>query len=235
MLSIVIPAYNEVRNLVLLLDQIKNLLSVLKKIIAPVEIIVADDGSQDHTRELLRQYDWVRCLPLQHSGMTRTLYHGVMAAQGAVIVTLDADMQNDPADIPMLINHLIASQADMVCGVRSQRCDSIVKKWSSQIANTIRAAILKDGIKDAGCTLRVFRAPVRPYCFWPFEGAHRFVGTFGVRAGLNIMQVPVNHRPRSHGRSQFGVRNRFPRVLIDLLGVLWLLKRGFIQKIPFSG
>lgn len=226
LLSIVSPAFNESAALARLIPEMESVIPVLKKRCEKVEWIVADDGSTDNSANILDSApDFVRRLPLEHQGMSAALYAGVMAAQGEVIAAMDADCQNDPADLPAMVSLLESTGADMVCGIRNHRKDTLVKRLSSQISNRVRRAVLKDTIRDAGCTLRVFRADVRRLCFWPIHGGHRFVGPFAQLQGLHVVQVNVRHRERVGGRSRFGVMDRAPAVIMDLAGAKWLMSR----------
>lgn len=162
--------------------------------------------------------------------MSGALYNGVMTAGGDVIVTMDADLQNDPADIPKLLEAFFASSTDVVLGVRLLRRDGVVKRLSSAVWNRFRGAIFGDGVEDSGCTLRVFKGEHKGRLIKDFDGAHRFVPTFAVKEGLKVLQREVSHRPRVHGESKFGVLNRFPEALYDAVGVMWLSRRSFWAK-----
>ncbi|ACL06788.1 glycosyl transferase family 2 [Desulfatibacillum aliphaticivorans] len=226
LLSIVSPAFNEGAALARLIPEMESVIPVLEKRCGKVEWIVADDGSTDNTANILKSApDFVRRLPLEHKGMSAALYVGVMAARGEVVAAMDADCQNDPADLPAMLSLLESTGADMICGIRNHRKDTLLKRLSSQVSNRVRRAVLKDSIQDAGCTLRVFRADVRRLCFWPIHGGHRFVGPFAQLQGLHVVQVNVHHRARVGGRSRFGILDRAPAVVMDLAGAKWLMSR----------
>ncbi|MBI9076269.1 MAG: glycosyltransferase family 2 protein [Desulfatibacillum sp.] len=228
MLSIVSPAFNEGDNLGILIPEITRQIPRLSDLCASVEWVIADDGSTDNTARVVDSGpEFVRRLVLEHRGMSAALYQGVMDARGEVIATLDADLQNDPADLPGMVAVLASSKADMVCGIRWNRKDTLAKRLASRISNKVRRKVLSDTIQDAGCTLRVFKTTARECCFWPIHGGHRFVGPFAQRQGLHVVQMGVNHRERGQGASHFGVRDRLPEVVRDLAGARWLMSRTF--------
>ena len=151
------------------------------------------------------------------------------AAQTQLILTLDGDGQNDPADIPKLVHQWETHSSEgpplLVAGIRAQRRDSFLRRLSSRIANAVRAGILKDGTPDTGCSLKLFSR--ENFLSFPFfDHMHRFIPALHVRAGGEIILVPVNHRPRQKGVSKYGVSNRLWVGLVDLFGVLWLSRRN---------
>jgi len=199
----------------------------------PFEIIVVDDGSTDNTMLLLRglkdSMPELRVLRFgRSSGQTAALDAGFRRARGGIIVTLDADGQNDPADIPTLVEKL--QGCDVVCGVRALRADNLVRRASSRIANWVRNKLTGEHFTDTGCTLRAYRgealARVRL-----FDGMHRFLPTLLRMAGARIIEIPVRHRPRTGGRSKYNIRNRIFRTTRDLLGVRWMQSRQLNYKI----
>lgn len=228
LLSIISPAYNEGDSLPQLIQEIAAVIPMLKIHCQKVELIIADDGSTDNTAQVVDNGpDFIRRLALKHRGISAALYDGVMAAKGEVIATLDADLQNDPMDLPDMLQILSDLKADMVCGIRYRRQDTLTKRLASRASNQVRRVVMADTIMDAGCTLRVFTAYSRDHCFWPVHGGHRFVASFAQRQGLRVVQVNVNHRKRKYGKSYFGLSDRLPKVLWDLVGARWLMSRVF--------
>ena len=212
--SIVIPFFNEEENVDAILREVR-------QANPDAEIIAVNDGSRDQTAAKIREQPGVRLISMRHNlGQSAALYLGLTQAQNEICVTMDGDGQNDPADIPKLASQL--SQADVVCGYREHRQDSWSRRAASRMANTIRQAVLKDGIRDTGCTLKAMRkAAVRHLI--PFNGVHRFIPALLRNAGLRIVEVPVNHRPRKFGTSKYTMARRAWRGLYDLIGVRWLL------------
>jgi dolichol-phosphate mannosyltransferase len=194
--------------------------------------VYVDDGSTDATPERLRAaaagFSDLRIVThLASCGQSAALRTGVYAARGRVIATLDGDGQNDPADLPRLVGALLdphAGDLAMIAGQRLKRRDGAAKRWSSRIANRVRAAILGDDTPDTGCGLKAFsrEAFLRlPY----FDHIHRFLPALMRREGFRIGLEPVNHRPRVHGRSKYGINNRLWVGIVDLFGVYWLQRR----------
>jgi dolichol-phosphate mannosyltransferase len=146
------------------------------------------------------------------------------AARGESVVLLDGDLQNDPRDIPRLLSE-IQRGADLVCGYRVRRKDSLVKKLSSRIANFVRSRFVGDGVRDTGCTLKAMRR-VCVDALVPFKGVHRFIPALVKNAGFKIVEIPVNHRPRQFGVSKYGLGNRAIRATLDMFGVRWLQSRS---------
>ena len=230
-LSIVGPVHDERENLAPLLEQVIAALAPLEaRGEWPFELLLVDDASTDGSwEELLRLRESEPRLRLlrgsRRQGQSAALAAGIRAARGSVIATLDCDLQNDPADLPLLLRKLEESGADLVVGVRLERHDSGVKRLSSQLANSARRGILGDDLRDAGCGLRVGRAAALRD-LPAFNGLHRFLGTLLVRRGARVVEVPVSHRPRRRGKTKYGVNDRLWRGLHDLFGVRWLLRRG---------
>jgi dolichol-phosphate mannosyltransferase len=151
------------------------------------------------------------------------------AARGATLVIIDGDLQNDPADIPRLLAEM-TNGADLVCGYRLKRQDTMMKRVTSRIANTVRSRYTKDGVRDTGCTLKAMRRKCVSALF-PFKGMHRFIPALVKAAGYRLVEIPVNHRPRRFGQSKYGLGNRALRATIDMFGVRWLLSRRLNYKI----
>ncbi|HYU30686.1 MAG TPA: glycosyltransferase family 2 protein [Thermoanaerobaculia bacterium] len=228
--SLVIPVYNEEENLPVLHGEIVQALSGVGR---PYEVIYVDDGSTDRSPAILaglaRQDPHVRILrQKRNSGQSAALDAGFRFARGEVVVTLDADLQNDPADIPRLLERI--GDYDVVSGIRARRRDSWVRRISSRIANGIRNRVTHESVTDVGCTLRAARTeylrriPV-------FNGMHRFLPTLLRMEGARVTEVPVNHRPRLHGEPKYNIRNRIWRALLDLFGVRWLQTRWVDRRI----
>jgi dolichol-phosphate mannosyltransferase len=223
-ISLVIPVYNEEENLPILHGEIRQAMEGVGR---PYEVIYVDDGSSDGSPAILAglagQDPHVRVLrQRRNSGQSAALDAGFRFARGEIVVTLDADLQNDPADIPRLLERI--GDFDVVSGVRARRQDSWVRRISSRIANGIRNRVTHESVTDVGCTLRAARAeylrriPV-------FNGMHRFLPTLLRMEGARVTEVPVNHRPRLHGQPKYNIRNRIWRALMDLFGVRWLQTR----------
>ena len=162
-------------------------------------------------------------------GQAAAFAAGFDLARGSIIVTLDADLQNDPADIPKLLAE-IRRGADLVCGYRLQRRDTFVKRATSRIANFVRSRFTKDGVRDTGCTLKAMRRECIQTLI-PFKGMHRFIPALVKGAGYRLVEVPVNHRPRKFGLSKYGLGNRAIRATVDMFGVRWLLSRRLHYKV----
>lgn len=229
-LSIVIPAHNEAANLPQLIDEIQLALAHNDA----YEVIVVDDGSSDSTREVLDgiQGDFPKLRIVRHArscGQSTALMTGIDAAIGDVIATLDGDGQNDPADIPAMVELLLQSrQVDdirMIAGFRNKRRDSRWRLISSRIANAVRSKILGDATPDSGCGIKVFLK--QAFDIMPrFNHMHRFLPALIVRGGGKVVSYPVNHRPRIHGKSHYDTLRRLMVGIVDLIGVAWLLRRN---------
>jgi dolichol-phosphate mannosyltransferase len=224
-LSVVVPLYNEEANLPSLQEELRVALSGLD-----YEIIFVDDGSVDRTAAQIETGRNIRLIRFEkNSGQSAAIHAGLTAARGATVVIIDGDLQNDPADIPKLLAE-IAHGADLVCGYRVKRQDTLVKRLTSRIANIVRSRYTKDGVRDTGCTLKAMRRECVSELF-PFKGMHRFIPALVKAAGYRVVEVPVNHRPRRFGQSKYGLSNRALRATIDMFGVRWLLSRRLNYKI----
>ena len=223
--SVVVPFFNEEDNVRLLAERIGAVFAQLPEY--DYECLFVNDGSKDGTRseidKLAAANPRIRPIHLvQNRGQSAALVAGMRRAKGDFILTLDGDLQNDPCDFPKFLELL--KTYDCVCGYRAKRNDSWVRKVSSRIANRVREAILKDGIRDSGCGSKGFRRRCVEHIV-PFNGAHRFFAVMMRTAGMTIAECEVTHHPRIHGVSKYGIHNRLWRGLYDLVGVSWLKKR----------
>jgi dolichol-phosphate mannosyltransferase len=223
-ISVVVPAYNEVESLPTLLGELCPALEATGR---SWEIVLVDDGSTDGSTEAIRAAaagdPRIRPVLLAaNGGQSAALAAGFAHMRGRIVVTLDADLQNDPADLPRLLAAL--EGADVVSGIRSNRQDSRVRLLSSRIANGFRRAILGDPVTDIGCSFKAYRREVLEGLPM-FVGVHRFLPALCVFRGARLVEVGLSHRPRRHGRSKYGVGNRLWRGLHDLVGVRWLKSR----------
>lgn len=228
-LSVVIPVRNEAPNIAPLVGEIEAALAAI-----PHEIVYVDDGSTDATPDELRAARAagapVRAVRHQTScGQSAAVVTGVKAARGRWIATLDGDGQNDPADIPRLLARAEAEEAagrrTLIAGHRVNRKDSGVKRYTSRIANGVRAWLLRDATPDTGCGLKVF--PRDLFLDLPkFDHMHRYLPALVLRQGGAVVSEPVNHRPRVRGASNYGTLDRLLVGIFDLIGVAWLQRRG---------
>ncbi len=225
-LSIVVPVYNEEENLPLLWPEIRQ---VLEPTGLRYEVIFVDDGSRDRSAEIARgfreQDPRVRLIRLKaNAGETAATDAGIKSVRGRYVVVMDADLQNDPHDIPGMLQHL--DRWDAVTGWRVNRAagDSWVRRISSRIANRVRNRLSEETIQDSGCTFRAFRREcLRDLVL--YKGFHRFIPTLLKMRGFRVLEVPVNHRPRRFGESKYGIGNRALRAFVDLLVVRWMKDR----------
>ena len=234
-LSVVVPVRNEADNVAPLVEEIRDALEGR----CDYEVVYVDDGSTDDTLERLigLQRGFARLRVLRHArccGQSTAIRTGVRAARGRWIATLDGDGQNDPADIPRLLAERDARGGEearlMVAGWRRRRHDGWLRRVSSRVANAVRARLLGDGTPDTGCGLKLFPRELfleLPY----FDHMHRFLPALVRRAGGEVVSVEVNHRPRTRGRSKYGVHNRLWVGLVDLAGVLWLMRRSRLPEV----
>ena len=230
-ISIVVPFYNEAGNVERLCDELLSLAGLVTEL----EIMLVDDGSSDDTFSKLRQVQQenpaiITIARHRHRcGQSTALMTGVRAARGATVVTLDGDGQNDPADIPRLIearNNIDRKDGPiLIIGKRVGRKDNFVRRMSSRIANSVRSRLLRDNTPDSGCGLKLFQRSDfldLPY----FDHMHRFLPALFKRNGGISVSVEVTHRPRVSGKSKYGINNRLWTGIVDLIGVGWLLRRS---------
>ena len=223
-LSIVIPVYNERDNLVPLEEKLEKVLSKLQ---LSYEIIMVDDGSVDGSPHIINSIKnnnpRIKLIRFgSNHGQSAAFAAGFKAARGKYFVTLDADLQNNPADIPLLLEKM--DEYDMVCGWRFKRNDPWIKRVSSKIGNAVRNSLSQEEIADTGCSLKAFRRE----CFNNvkiFKGMHRFFPTLMKMEGFRVTQVKVSHHPRLHGESKYNIRNRLFSSLHDLMAIRWMKKR----------
>ena len=225
-LSIVVPVYNEEENLPVLWPEVREALAPTG---LAYEVIFVDDGSKDRSAELVRGFresdPRVRLVRLKaNAGETAATDAGFKAVRGRYVVVMDADLQNDPRDIPGMLRHL--DQWDAVTGWRVNRGagDSWVRRLSSRIANRVRNRLSDESIQDSGCTFRAFRREcLRDLVL--YKGFHRFIPTLLKMRGFRVLEAPVKHRPRRFGQSKYGIGNRALRAFVDLLVVRWMKNR----------
>jgi glycosyltransferase involved in cell wall biosynthesis len=228
----VIPVYNERECLPGLLDEIREAIGAIE---GGVEVILIDDGSTDGSSEMIDAASTAdtRIVPVhfaRNAGQSAAFAAGFRRARGDIVVTLDADGQNPPAEIPRLVDAM-REGVDLVAGYRRKRRDTWWRLLQSRIANGIRNRLSGETIRDTGCSLKAFRArflrdlPV-------FNGMHRFLPTLCRLTGARVVvEVPVDHRPRQGGRSKYGMLNRALRTFVDLLGVRWLKRRWISYEV----
>ncbi|MCB9987770.1 MAG: glycosyltransferase family 2 protein [Rhodospirillales bacterium] len=236
MISVVVPIFNEKDNIDSLLREIADVAQEL-----PIsEIVYVDDSSSDGSFERLKalreKFPALRLIRHNHrGGQSAALWTGIKAAGNDLIVTMDGDGQNDPADIRILYDVYTSFGEELpkvaVLGERKKRNDNWVRRVSSRLANAIRAGLLKDQTKDTGCSLKMFRR--RDYLNLPyFDHMHRFLPALMIREGVQLAHADVSHRPRTHGQSKYGTLDRLFVGISDIIGVLWLQKRA--QRVDFD-
>jgi len=231
-LSLVIPVYNERENLSPLLAEISGALNGAGR---SYEVVAVDDGSTDGSLETLktlkREHPELHIVSFErNAGQTAAFAAGFRAARGRFVVTLDADLQNDPADVPRVVDALERSGATAVAGYRAARADSKWKLLQSRIANGVRNWLNGETIRDTGCSLKAFRADaVRALPL--FSGMHRFLPTLIKMHGGTVEEVPVGHRPRRFGVTKYGMWNRVFRSLADAFAVRWMQRRALKYRV----
>lgn len=232
-LSLIAPALNEEGNVDGLIGDVA---AAIKPTGWPFELIVVDDGSTDRTverlLELADKVPWLRVYRMAEStlgpglGPSAVIGAGMRVARGELVVTLDADRQNDPAEIPKMIEAMEQQGADFVQGDRSaNRRDNIIRRRSSWVGRTFRRTLLGDNIRDSACALRVIKRELALQIPFQFKGIHRFMAFYARMIGGKVIEVSVNHRPRTAGKAKFGIWNRALPGLIDLFAVRWMRSR----------
>jgi len=226
--SVVVPVFNEEENIAILQSELRIAMSGVDH-----ETIFVDDGSTDRSAEKIERAPNVRLLRFEkNTGQSAALYAGIKAARGETIVMIDSDLQNDPADIPRLLAE-ISRGADLVCGYRAKRKDTFTKRLTSRIANFVRSRFTKDYVRDTGCTLKAMKRDCAD-ALVPFKGMHRFIPALIRGAGHQLVEIPVNHRPRRFGQTKYGFGSRAWRATMDMFGVRWLLSRRLNYKVRDS-
>ncbi|MDD8042547.1 MAG: glycosyltransferase family 2 protein [Verrucomicrobiota bacterium] len=223
--SVVIPFYNEKAAAPSLLQEV---LTVLARLDGPSECLCVDDGSNDGTAAALNPFvaksvSTVRILTFpKNRGQAAALWAGLHEARGSIVITLDGDGQNDPADIPDLLQYL--DHADLVCGIRAERNDTALRRAMSRLANRVRGSILGDNMRDSGCGLKVMRREVVE-ALVPIRTLYSFIPAMAIAGGFRIAEVPVRHRARNGGRSTYGFLKFALMPFVDMLGLFWFRKR----------
>ena len=225
--SLVVPVYNEEENVANLLAEVEQVLTPH----GPFEAVVVDDCSRDRSLERMRAWKhecgatWLRIVTLEkNSGQSAAVMAGVEQARAPIVVTIDGDMQNDPRDIPALLQRVESGEADAAVGIRRKRKDTFVRRVSSKIGNGARNWITGDRVTDAACGIKAIR---REYFMRAprFAGMHRFMATLVKYLGGKVVEMDVNHRPRAAGTAKYGIGNRIWRGLRDCFAVRWMRTR----------
>ncbi len=221
--SIVIPLYNEAGNVAPLAQELSAVLPQLGE----AEAILVDDGSRDTTwaeiEKAAQKHPGIRGIRCeQNGGQSSAMLIGLRAATGDVLVTMDGDLQNNPADIPKVV--ALLDHVDVACGYRAKRRDTWSRRVASRIGNGIRNVVTNDGLRDTGCSLKAFHRKCLDD-LPSLNGTHRFMGAYFRLNGRSIEQIAVDHRARTHGVSKYTNLKRLPRTAFDLIGFLWYRSR----------
>lgn len=228
--SVVVPLKNEEDNI---RDLVQELEPIMQSLQNPWELICVEDGSTDNTlailKELAQNKPYIKIVAFNKNyGQSSAFDAGFKLAQGEFVITLDGDRQNDPADIPAMLQAI--GNGDMVCGFRQKRRDSVVKKITSRLANFVRSRVCEDGVQDTGCSLKVYRTEslrkIKMY-----QGMHRFLPALFKIEGFSIKEIPVNHRERTKGQTKYNFLNRSFNTIADMLAVRWMKKRHLNYQI----
>jgi len=229
--SVVVPVFNEAEAIAAVAAEVEGVMASLD---GDYECIFVDDGSSDDTPRTLaalsaRPGSRIRLIRTGvNRGQGAALFLGLNSAAGDLIVTMDGDGQNCPADIPALVATLEREALDVVCGIRAERRDGWLRSWMSRVANAVRARVLRDGVRDAGCALKVMRRAVVP-ALLPVRTLYSFIPALAVSAGFTVGEQRVGHRPRHGGQSSYGLRTFFWRPLVDMIGVKWYQTRCVLR------
>lgn len=231
----VIPFYNEAESIQTVLNEA---CAAMQALGCEHEVIVVDDGSKDATRrlayELKARWPSLRLLSFdKNRGQAAALMDGLRAARGQVLITMDGDGQNDPANIAALLQRLAVGDADMIATVRANRKDGWLRRRMSRLANGVRQRFLHDGVTDSGCALKVFRREVFSALI-PIRTLYSFIPALAVAAGYRVAEVPVNHRARETGVSKYGLGVMLWRPLVDMVGIWWFARRRFQDCAPVT-
>lgn len=231
-LAIIVPVYNEAENI---LPLVREVTEAMRTSNVTFELVFVDDGSTDGTWAAIEQA-WrgdKRVRGLRHArnaGQSAALWTGIQATTSPLIATLDGDLQNDPADLPKLLEAL--KECDFVCGVRRKRRDNWVRRTSSRIARAARKWVLRVDFCDTGCAMRAFKRSALQGVF-PFNGLHRFLPVLVHASGWTTREVGIHHRARVAGVSKYGVWNRLGRGMADLFAIAWYQRR-MVLGVPYS-
>ena len=231
-ISVFAPAYNERECLGRLCRSLNETLGGMGR---SYEIIIADDGSTDDSlailKELKKEIPQLRVLSLsRRSGQTAAMEVGFRAARGKYVVSIDADLQNDPADIPAMIELLEADKADMITGHRHKRQDNWLRRFSTRVANGVRNWLTHETIADSACSLKAYKNQIIPKLKL-FDGLHRFMPTIVKMNGFRVLEIPVNHRPRTLGTAKYGMWNRVFRALRATFAVRWMQRHTLVYEV----
>lgn len=234
-LSLVIPFYNESENAQPVIEEAA---LALKAWGQSFEIVAVNDGSKDNTASVLwrlsKKIPQVTVLDFKtNRGQSAALYDGLHSARGLWVATMDGDGQNDPADIPAMAALIKSGKADLVAGWRQNRNDSAGRKIMSRFANWVRRPLLRDGLQDAGCALRVFRREVVSVLL-PLRMWGAFIPALALAAGFRVAEVAVGHRPRTRGEAKYNLRVMAWKPFVDTLGVAWFIRRRFLPGLLAS-
>jgi glycosyltransferase involved in cell wall biosynthesis len=228
--SVIIPLKDEEGNIRQLIEEIEPIMNSQDK---TWEIICIDDGSTDQTLPILKNLSKTRknlrtIVFSKNFGQSSAFDAGFKAAKGELIITLDGDRQNDPTDIPKLIQ--MSDNYDLICGIRQKRKDTPIKKITSYVANKIRSKVCKDGIADTGCSLKLYRRECLK-TIKLYQGMHRFLPALFQIEGYRVGQVPVKHRERVSGKTKYNFLNRSFNTVADMFAVSWMRKRKLQYQI----
>lgn len=219
--SVIVPFFNEG-------DNVNYVLTELRQVLPEAEIVAIDDGSSDDTWAYIRSFANIRGLRFRvNQGQSAAVFHGLKAATQPVVGLMDGDGQNDPANFLLLLAEFSKNKSDVVCGYRGHRRDTWSRRVASKLANRIRRFFLNDGVRDTGCSQKVFRREATELLV-PFRGLHRYLPAIFRQAGLRIDEVLVQHRSRRAGTSKYTNWARAWVGMYDLVGVSWLLKRKIL-------
>ena len=232
LLSVVAPAFNEQDNVAQLVEQIAN---ACQQVPGKWEIVIANDCSEDNTLgklcELMQQYPQLRVVSLKkRTGQTAAVDAAIRNSHGQHIGMLDADLQNDPAELPRMLQLILDGQCDMVNGWRKDRNDPWIRLASTKIANGVRNWLTNESIHDSACGLKVFKRQCVQNVKL-FTGMHRFLPTLIKMQGYTVKEIPVNHRPRTAGVAKYGVWNRIFKAFRDCFAIRWMQSRNFIYEV----
>ena len=228
--SVVVPLKNEEDNIKELIDELKPIMSKMNE---PWEIICIDDGSSDNTLKILKELALIHpelriIIFNKNYGQSSAFDAGFKNARGELIITMDGDRQNDPADIPKLL--AAAADVDLVCGSRINRRDPLIKKITSKLANAVRSRVCHDSVQDTGCSLKVYRTSAAQKIKM-YNGMHRFLPALFLIEGFRIKEVPVNHRERVKGQTKYNFFNRSFNTISDMFAVRWMQQRHLNYQI----